>query len=305
MNMYNLTTQVKCIIDDDFSNYDASFISKHEFDSLDEFKEYILALDISNVLGTEKNLCCIFHNDTKPSACIYDYEKKYYYKCFAECTHNDAVNLIEIIKIIKNIGYHQAILFLAKLFKCQLNFNIEGAKIINSNILKIIDNNIEILGQIKNKAPAAYKRLKTPLNLLYAIFELAKNGDSNSYSENAFDITFSNVFIEKSFNLFKNSNSLAILHFFGLIQRLPAYQIKPDRLQQLFEVSHKESLRTTHVMNCTRIYQYDNSIFDLLEKKAEEFEIILKNSNIKIRNFSFQNITEKNPLVAMKLFPQA
>lgn len=304
MEIYNQTPQIKKIIEDDYAGFDSSYVDKKNFDNIELFKEYLLKIDMCKVLGLPATCNCIFHNDLKASAHINEYAGKYYYRCFGNCVHTNGINLIEIIKMIKNASYSDALKICSKLFKCKVNF--ESLARHNQKAEEIINSNARFLADIKTNAPRAYKRLKTPLKLLFEIYKMIENGDGYYDGDNSVVISFSNQYIENVKKISKVSNSLAILHYFCLIKRIPAFEMDSQRINKLYKVSSSGGAqRAVRLINTVKIKEYTGITFNNLEEKATSFEKLLIDLNIKIRNFSFTKLTEKHPFIAMQLFPQA
>jgi len=179
-----------------------------------ELKEYIYTRDIGNFLGFRgragKKFNCLFHEDTDPSAHIYQKDNEHYiYKCFGACDF-DTGNIVQVInKINPALSKLDIIEMLKDIFSINLKHDKnsqygKAKKLLQKNKMLILDN------EFRDTYPELGK-------LIWRFCNLKKKRDRQEkiikspprYASSAYKLT------EKMFMHPNYSNQLLLMHNIG------------------------------------------------------------------------------------------
>ena len=270
-----------------------------EFSNTDEFTEFVTSYDLKKFLGLEKNCKCIFHNDTKPSAKIKKFDGVYFYTCFSgNCKNNKPMTIIQVTMAIQNKGYYIAMDFLRRVFNARVD--IRDNKYYET-VQKVINDNLKIIERIKTEAPSAYRIIGTELELLKAMYMLCLERPKSD-SKGRPLLSASTRYIERYMGKsIKPSKSIAVLQYFGLVEKIPLYEC--ESLAPLLEFKSRDEARDNlRVISQIRIFPLDGRIFETLEISADKF----KDNGLTKRRFTFETLAlNEDIFLANRLFPQA
>lgn len=274
------------------------FKDKTKFSNEQEFRIFLLSFDLAAFLGVKANCNCIFHTDNKPSAKITKYNGVYFYRCFSEnCDVNQTLNIIGTVMKLQNTGYFKALYFLKQVFNADVEIN-EHKDI--ETVLSVINKNVCIVRDIKDKAPNAFEIISKELRVLEALYEISlerPKTDKDGRPILSLSTRYLKEYLKKEIYV---SKTLAILQYFNLLEKIPAYDCR--NLDELIFVSRNNEVRDyTRVVTQIRILPLDVSVFDKLEKRADRF----KKKKFLKSAFSFESVALKEDIfLANKLFPQ-
>lgn len=265
MELYNITQGIDLILTDDIAGLHKLFNINQDtilFESKKEFIEYICGFDISLLFGGKTTVNCIFHNDTHPSASIYNTDGgHFFYTCHsANCNHSDVFDIISLVKIIKGCGTTKALRYIGQYFNCYCQ-----DVYVRKKDCEVINKNIEYIYQLENIAPTANKILGTDKQVLMHLYSNVLKGKYTRMNKKiALSISTRQLIREMGKEL-KASRSLAVLAYMKLIRKIPAEELPDDKIDKLIELSrHREQawLRTSIHLE----------IEELTENKIREIE---------------------------------
>lgn len=270
------------------------------FNTQKEFLDYALAFDLKEFLGLPSNCHCIFHTDHRPSAKISLYNGVYIYKCFCEnCEGYKATNIIGLIKRLMNYSAGEAVHYLAELLSCAIPPDKTGLR---AGVLKMIRNNLQLLSDIEAKAPTAYKILHSQLETLYCLYDIAKISGDTAPGGHVI-VSASTRFINSRLKKQKKvSKELAVLAYFGLLQKIPNYLLEPQILTDLIEYNRRrENLENIRLISQIKLKRLNTKTLTYMENRAKRY----REKGFKISEFTFESVAQKEDIfLANELFPQ-
>lgn len=108
---------------------------------------------------------------------------------------------------------------------------------------EILDDNVRILSNLEEKAPMAYKIIGAEIRMLYALYHGGYKVKAAVNDEVL--VSCSSRYLKREHSLLKNSHTsvfLAVLAFFGLMERIPLYSLPTKRLKKMEVLSrYRES----------------------------------------------------------------
>ena len=300
--LYNSTNEIDLIVNHDVEGFMKiqGITEKKIFYSKPEFLNYIYQYDLEMFLGVCSPFLCIFHEDNNPSASIRFFNQTVYlYKCFGQCKEEKSFNIIGIVEKLCNYSYTEALRYIAKLLNCKLEFDFTFF----SDVSEILDDNVHILSNLKEKAPMANKIIGAEIKTLSALYEEGYKVKAAVNDEVL--VSCSSRYLKSHYPLLKNSHtsvSLAVLAFFGLIDRVPLYSLPTKRLKKMEVLSRYRESPHFRLISQISIKHLDETIYDTLEENADKW----KEYGFKKREFTFSHVGKlAGPILANKLFPQA
>lgn len=300
--LYNINKNICAIENGDITemdlNIDTSFV--REFSNLKDFEKYCTSLDMKDILSLGKHCPCIFHDDERPSAGIFQKQGKFFYKCHCGTCGEKAMTIFQVVQRIRGKSYGDAVAFLAKLLNCKTPIKEK-----NHEIEETINKNIAILKQLENYAPTAARLLNKDDETLLMLYDFCSRNGSKQNKKG--DILYSvtqrqlKVAIEEKFGKTKLvSHSLVFLAYLGFIERIPLYStlIDIDTLIQYQSPLDNHSMRLTAQL---LIKKLDAKAIVQIEKNAKNW----KKRGYKKEKISFSYFCENESIwLANKLYPQ-
>ena len=301
MQLYNLTKEIEFIRNKNITEFikTQSITEKRYFGDKNEFIKYLYRCDLSEFLGLGKRFKCIFHDEDKASATIRYYRgEAYLYKCFGQCEKEKCYNIIGIVMEICEITYTKALKYLSELLYCELAFSLGEY----GDVKEIVENNIDIVDRIEHKAADAYKIIHNDLKILYALLDEAAKVPTTV--DGAITVSCSMRHLGRCANAQGShiSKTMAILAFFGLLKRIPNYAVPSEKFYKIADFSQRQEFPKFRLISQTKIERFDESTFELLERKAVEWDIY----GFKKKDFTFKKVgSVAGAILANELFPQA
>lgn len=300
--LYNSTNEIDLIVNHDVEDFlkIQGITDKKIFYSKPEFLNYIYQYDLEVFLGLHSPFRCLFHEDNKPSASIRFFNQTVYlYKCFGQCKEEKSFNIIGIVKKLCDCSYTEALQYIAELLYCKLEFDFTFCP----DVSEVLDDNVRILSNLEEKAPMAYKIIGAEIRMLFALYHEGYKVKAAVNDEVL--VSCSSRYLKSEHPLLKNSHtsvSLAVLAFFGLIERVPLYSLPTKRLKQIEALSRYRESPHFRLISQISIKHLDETIYDTLEENADKW----KEYGFKKREFTFSHVGKlAGPILANKLFPQA
>ena len=300
--LYNTNKNIRAIEKGDIAeihfNIGTSFL--RDFSDSKDFEKFCTSLDMKEILGLGKHFPCIFHDDHKPSAGIFQKEDKFFYKCHSETCCEKAMTIFQVVQKIRGKSYGDAYSFLVKLLNCKTPMKEK-----NHEIEETINGNIAILKQLGNYAPTAARLLNKDNETLLTLYDLCNKNAAkqNKRGDVLYSITQRRlrVSIEEKFGKTKLvSHSLVFLAYLGLIERLPLYStlVDIDKLILCQNPMDNHSMRLTAQL---LIKKLDAKTIAQIEKNAKKWEKV----GHKKEDISFDYFCKhENIWVANTLYPQ-
>lgn len=149
------------------------------FESYDDLKKHLLSINLADLLRVKNpnKFNCLFHDDKKPSAGIFEVNGEYIYNCFSGCEHGkkDIFNIVAKLKGIEGSPSEQC-LKATRYLMTALNLKVRNEEWMQSQFTTIRENRL-ILTQNrinKNNYPALSPRMRHITNLLRAMLDHAE-----------------------------------------------------------------------------------------------------------------------------------
>lgn len=265
-------------------------------------KDYIKRIDMCELLELPKSHRCIFHDDKHASASIYQTENGVYrYKCFSPmCIANSSLDIIGVVSALQECDYNNAFDFLKNAL--DITYKYDDGQSFLSQCSEIIGKNKAFIDYCKSNQSQALKIIGTNISVLYALYDIAKKQDFTKLKLQKMIIGASAAEIQAELKRqIKVTRALAILAYFGLIRRVPPYEIATKRMDMLIRLKNQHSLN--RIISQTEIIRFepnDEAALAKLEQRAGEW---LAKGYI-TRTFSFDTVRAKDSIFAAnRLFP--
>ena len=264
-------------------------------------KEYIKRIDMCELLKLPKSHRCVFHDDKRASASIYQTKNGVYrYKCFAPiCRANSSLDIIGVVSALQECDYNNAFDYLTNALDS--TYKYDGQSFL-PQCSEIIGKNRAFIDYCKSHQSKALKIIGTNINVLYALYDIAKKQDFAKLKLQKLIIGASAAEIQAELKRqIKVARALAILAYFGLIRRVPPYEIATKRMDTLIRQKHLHS--RNRIISQTEIIRFepnDEVTFAKLEQRAAEWQA----KGYTTRTFSFDTVRAKDSIFAAnRLFP--
>ena len=136
-------------------------------------KDYIKRIDMCELLKLPKSHRCIFHDDKRASASIYQTKNGIYrYKCFAPiCRAHSSLDIIGVVSALQECDYNNAFDYLTNAL--DITYKYDGQSFL-PQCSEIIGKNRAFLDYCKTNKSQALKIIGTNINVLYALYDIAK-----------------------------------------------------------------------------------------------------------------------------------
>lgn len=264
-------------------------------------KDYIKRIDMRELIKLPKSHRCIFHDDKHASASIYQTENGVYrYKCFSPtCIANSSLDIIGVVSALQECDYNNAFDYLANALDITYKYDEQSFL---SQCSEIIGKNRAFIDYCKTNQSQALKIIGTNINVLYALYDIAKKQDFAKFKLQKLVIGASAAEIQAELKRqIKVARALAILAYFGLIRRVPPYEIATKRMDMLIRLKNQHSLN--RIISQTEIIRFepnDEAALAKLEQRAAEWHT----KGYATRTFSFDTVRAKDSIFAAnRLFP--
>lgn len=306
----NMTPKAEALKNLDFQAFQAlmGIEKKQSFPAPEAFIQYLQEFDLRDILDVRSRCNCFFHEDARPSANIYTYQGRSLYKCFAESCpcRGKVLDLVGFYCALHGCNNAQALRELARFFRADFP---KTASLKDSNrILEILTKNREIVSLLPTESPWAYEILGTDLNTLDTLYRIAEEkaallkptrtgillGESCQYIADR---------MEKPPRM---SQSLAVLAYFGLIDRPPFDELTTAQFRSTLSNGFNEdaviSAQKTRLISKTNLCILRQTAYSTLEKRAKDWTKYLY---VK-KHFTYDAILQKEgPFAAAACYPQA
>ena len=317
----NMTPKAEALKNLDFQAFQAliGIEKKRSFPSLEAFIQYLREFDLHDILDIHSRCNCFFHEDVRPSANIYTYRGRSLYKCFAEgCPcRGKVLDLVGFYCALRGCSNAQALQELAQFFRA--DFPKTAPPKSRKRVLEILTKNQEIVSLLPTEAPWAYKILGTDLNTLDSLYRIAEEKAA------LLKPTRTGILLGESCQYIADhmerpprmSQSLAVLAYFGLIDRPPFDELTTaqfsntltyytERFRSTLSNSFDEdaviSAQKTRPISKTNLRILRQTTYSALEKRAKKWT----KYRYKKKHFTYDAILQKEgPFAAAACYPQA
>lgn len=188
---------------------------------------------------------------------------------------------------------------MAELLSCAIPPDKTGLR---AGVLKMIRNNLQLLSDIEAKAPTAYKILHSQLETLYCLYDIAKISGDTAPGGHVIVSASTRVINSRLKKQKKVSKELAVLAYFGLLQKIPNYLLEPQILTDLIEYNRRrENLENIRLISQIKLKRLNTKTLTYMENRAKRY----RKKGFKISEFAFESVAQKEDIfLANELFPQ-
>lgn len=232
------------------------------FESYDELKKYLLGINLADLLRVKNpsKFKCIFHNDSRPSAGIFEANGEFIYNCFSGCEHGkkDIFNIVAKLQEFEGSASEQY-LKASKFLMDKLNLKVRNEEWMQAQFTTIRENRLILIQNRINKSnyPALSPRMRHITNLLRAMLDHAEAAVMSYPTK---DITGQALFFVSYNQLSELLNGkdertirkqITELTMLGLIRK-----ISDEEVQQVAPKRFNESLKYKIQNNLAHTVQY-------------------------------------------------
>lgn len=149
------------------------------FESYDDLKKHLLSINLADLLRVKNpsKFNCLFHNDKKPSAGIFEVNGEYIYNCFSGCEHGkkDIFNIVAKLKGFEGSPSEQY-MKATRYLMTALNLKVRNEEWMQAQFTTIRENRLILTQNRINKDtyPALSPRMRYITNLLRAMLDHAE-----------------------------------------------------------------------------------------------------------------------------------
>jgi len=272
------------------------------------FFEYIKSYDLGRLLELKypTSFRCIFHEDKKPSAGIFQNEEgTYIYHCFSCGKSYNIINLVEVLGNFQSRP--KAYKFIREIF----NLTIMETEWQTEQKLLIQENRRVLLtGLLEEKCPTTYANIKR--NIMY-LEQMLMIAEDNIYSEKFLDATGNSVvfyastkYICKSLGMSENSakevsKKNVLFAYHDLINKIADNEIPEEMLKRSQAINVNSPNKSKKHINFYSIPSYTTNWIESNEKKG----ISWKNNGYNMTGLSREMFYRaEGQEVSDKLYPQ-
>lgn len=267
-----------------FKNRDSEYLKEiYKMDKVvvsnnQEYMNYILSIDLRSLLGIESKggFCCIFHDDSSPSASIFQANetKHFLYKC-----HSVSCGVsYNILNIIEKLGKYKSRAKAHDFIRAILNVSIEQSEWQIEQTINL-DQNIHFINlELKEKYPTLYNTLRHQIDYMTMLCLLAKDcvRDEKDSDSNGDAIFFASVTdLLRRLDMSENNrkkicNKNALLQYVGLLNKLSDVEIPRDKLKKAKKIQHENEFRKR--TNFYSIPSFTTETIELAVLRAEQWK---------------------------------
>lgn len=304
------------------NNYNIKAIANREVDYLknkinsphivfknnQEFCDYIFKeINLADLLEIKypASFRCIFHEDNKPSAGIFQNEEGYWiYHCFGCGVSYNLLGVIEVLGKFKSRP--KAYKFIRKIFNLEIQ-ETEWQK----EQKQIIDDNLRTLdtGEFEIKCPTAYKNIKSNIKYLRKMLYIAKDNVYNDkLTDNEDNVLFyaSTRYICKLMGMSEESakeisKKTTLFCYHNLINKVDDSEANEDMLNRSKAIGVNSDNKKYKHVNYFSIPSFNNMLFPYIEQQGIKW----KENNYTMKGLSREMFYRaEGKEVADKLYPQ-
>lgn len=278
------------------------------FENNQEFCDYIFKeINLGEFLEFKypKSIRCIFHEDNKPSASIFQNEQGYWiYHCF---TCGVSYNLLGVIEVLgKFKSRPKAYKFIREIFNLEIQeteWQKEQKDILLEN-MKVINN-----GELEKKCPQAYKNIKSNMKYLNELLLIAMDNVYNeSLTDNDDNVLFyaSNKYVARQLNINEDnskeiSKKTALFAYHNFLNKVDDSEANDEMVKRSKAIGVNSDNKKYKHVNYFSIPSYNNMLFPDIEQQGIKW----KENNYTIRGLSREMFYRaEGKEVADKLYPQ-
>ena len=269
-----------------------------KFGSRNDAIVFIKQFDMMQALNLPKNHKCLFHDDRHASAGIFkNADGIYLYKCHSpNCAFYKCDDIFGMTKELAGVDFNTALNFW---------FDVLGITYCRAEkTLDSVEKNDKILRTkqfIKGEnGSEAMKIIGKNIEILYALYDIA-SGVAVSIENSGVLVGASEREISGHLDsVMKISRGLAILAYFGLIRRMPIFEIKDRRRQKLMNI-RQSNMRARFISQTLVLFVDDE---DKMRERMKNAAADWIKFGHRTRDFTFANVARReNIFKANELFP--
>lgn len=237
--------------------------------------EHLIRLPLSSILGLQDdtNLYDIFHSEKTPSARIYkDKNGIERYHCFSESSEFDSLNIVELVQYVKQVQYHEAVMFLMAMFDIEIKVEEDVQRIYNQ-----LDMFIHVLSDVE-VLDKHYKDLKKFIGrsrpTAIGILELIRRNTfiDRTTGKQRVAIIFSLDTIASKIGRGRDSveNTINKLKFLEVIKSVPDNEIPANLLEDMNKNKERHQLNRSENYKARRTNMLEVKLDDNILSKAND-----------------------------------
>jgi hypothetical protein len=270
-----------------------------------ELYDFINKIDLIGFLGLGRSsFCCIFHNDSTPSASIFQNIETghFLYKCHSSnCNFNNGT-ITKVVERLQGCTKPQAINFIKDVYGIELTeskWQLEQKEVLQANKDYLLS------GKMQEEYPELFKRIRNCIPLINILHDIAINNVYDEPLEVEDKVIFfaSIRYIQGIANIGskgKLNDRINLLAFLELLEKLSEDEIPENMLKRAKHEAakqHQKKIKTHY-----SIPSYSDTVLTRAESKAALF--LERNMTIKgwSRELIFRTLGEEE---ADRVYPQS
>lgn len=297
-------TNLDCVRIGDFEQFGKQISNEYrhkKFDTFSSAADYIKRIDMSKLLNLPNFHRCLFHEDKHASASIFETKNGIFrYKCHTpNCKAHRTVDVIDVVRELQQSSFDTSVEFLMK--SLDITYDYDDKNSFCKSCEDIIKGNRMFVDYCIENNSRAFKVIGANKSVLLALYNIAERQTFSKLKSQKLIIGASNTEIQAELTKeVKISRALAILAYFGLIRRVPNYEIATNRLETLIHTRNPNSCRIIGQTEIVRFAPDYSEAFAKLEQKADEWKV----KGYKTKTFSFDEVKNRDSIFeANRLFP--
>lgn len=252
-----------------------------------------------------KSIKCLFHEDNKPSASIFQNKEGYWiYHCFGCGVSYNLLNIIEVLGNFKSRP--KAYKFIREIFNLEIQeteWQKEQKEILRENHKMLLN------GELERNCPQAYKNIKRNIKYLEQLFIIAEdNVYSQKFTDNEDNIVFyaSTKFICEKLGMSSNSaievsKKNVFFQYHQLLNKISDEEIPPEMLKRSQAIGANNENKNYKHINYFSIPSYTTTLFNDIEQQGKAW----KENNYTMKGLSREMFYRgEGETVANRLYPQ-
>lgn len=301
--LHNITDNITAIRNRDVK-YLASFLNRKEtnFETVQAFFYYVYhKLDICELLDIPKRFKCIYHDDKKASANIFQSSTGIWlYKCHSDNCTVEELNIVQLIQKIASCDYAEAVELIKQIYN--LSVCIDWKRDQEANIKSMVSN-LEHDKELKQLYPSFAYCIRNAHSVFLACLSIAtaRINAMNYQSEKSvalFNATAEQVQKLANKDIKKVKKYLKLLNYLEAVEVVPENEIPLELLNQA--VLAKKETKAYH-SSFYRIPIYDNERMQRIEENSNRWRA----NGYKIDTFTYETLYRaEGAEIASRLFEQ-
>jgi hypothetical protein len=267
----------------------------------EELFQYLKKQDLFKFLKiqgeTKRNFCCVFHDDTNPSACIDITKEKYYkYFCFSDhCEygiHHMGWDIIDITMKLKKLSVVEALSFLCKHYNISFSRSTWAHEQLEKYLMNI--SKIEDIKNFKRDYPECYKLIKNAIVILRYFIEYGMQHirDTECAVDGQSIFFVSNRYIQKSLKDIYGVNKdlktvnryINLLCILGLLKKVAREYIPKQLYSKAVQITNEKRDKSNKPFKVQCFYTVPY-LYEALGN-AEKTAMILKGNKYSVKAIS-------------------